>query len=110
MVHKMAFSEMAPTAFIASMTKSGNTKADCRSFATETKTDITSSVASMQATLDAVDTGSGCAAEGQTGVTSAQTALATAQATLVTAQADVVTAQAAKTTKLTCTQRTGPSD
>merc|ERR1711865_122225 len=101
MVHKMAFSEMAPTAFIASMTKSGNTKADCRSFATETKSDITSSVASMQATLDAVDTGSGCAAEGQTAVTSAQTALATAQATLVTAQADVVTAQAAKTTACT---------
>merc|ERR1711865_965871 len=101
MVHKMAFSEMAPTAFIASMTKSGNTKADCRSFATETKSDITSSVASMQATLGAVDTGSGCAAEGQTAVTSAQTALATAQATLVTAQADVVTAQAAKTTACT---------
>merc|ERR1711865_215035 len=101
MVHKMAFSEMAPTAFIASMTKSGNTKADCRSFATETKSDITSSVASMQATLDAVDTGSGCAAEGQTAVTSAQPALATAQATLVTAQADVVTAQAAKTTACT---------
>ena len=55
----------------------------------------------MQATLDAVDTGSGCAAEGQTAVTSAQTALATAQATLVTAQADVVTAQAAKTTACT---------
>ena len=92
---------MAPTAFIASMTKSGNTEADCRSFATDTKTDITSTIASTQATLDAVDTGSGCAAEGQTGVTSAQTALATAQATLVTAQADVVTAQAAKTTACT---------
>merc|ERR1712166_591795 len=91
MVHKMAFSEMAPTAFIASMTKSGNTKADCRSFATETKSDITSSVASMQATLDAVDTGSGCAAEGQTAVTSAQTALATAQATACTADVAIPT-------------------
>merc|ERR1711966_347084 len=99
--HHAKFNKLIPTEFIAAMTKSGNTAGDCRTFAETSKTDVTNTVASLQSTLNAVDTGAGCANEGQTAVTTATTALTNANAAVVTAQAGVVTAQAAQTTACT---------
>ena len=99
--HHAKFNKLTPTAFIAAMTKSGNSQADCRTFAETSQTDITNTVASLQSILNAVDTGAGCANEGQAAVTAATTALTNANAAVVTAQAAVVTAQAAQTTACT---------
>merc|ERR1712195_242414 len=53
--------------FVQSTLKSGGTEAQCRTFATDTISSINSGVTSEQGTLAAVDTGSGCAQEGQSG-------------------------------------------
>jgi hypothetical protein len=85
------FTKMTPAAFISAMTSSGGSESDCRDFATETQTEISTTVTSTQATLDALDNGDGCAQEGQTGVSTAQDRLDNAQTSLAAAQADVVT-------------------
>merc|ERR1712195_241418 len=94
--HTAAFTEMSPTAFISAMASSGGSETDCRDFATETQTEISTSVTSTQATLDAIDNGDGCAQEGQTEVSTAQDRVDNAQTSLTAAQADVVTKEAAK--------------
>merc|ERR1712195_155410 len=94
--HTAAFTEMSPTAFISTMATSGGSETDCRDFATETQTEISTSVTSTQATLDAIDNGDGCAQEGQTEVSTAQDRVDNAQTSLTAAQADVVTKEAAK--------------
>ena len=93
-----AFSKLAPTSFLQAVIKSGGTKADCRTFATTTISTIKTDVQSAQATLEAVDTGSGCAQEGQTIVTQDRSALSTAQDNLVTKQGEAATALSAKNT------------
>merc|ERR1712153_222158 len=97
-VHTTAakFTKMNPAAFISAMTSSGGSETDCRDFATETQTEISTSVTSTQATLDAIDNGDGCAQEGQTEVSTAQDRVDNAQTSLTAAQADVVTKEAAK--------------
>merc|ERR1711957_8554 len=92
----LAFTEMSPTAFISAMASSGGTEDDCRSFATETKTDISTTVTSTQKMLDAVDNGSSCAAMGQDAVTTATAAVTAAKAELETAKTDKATKQSAK--------------
>merc|ERR1712195_26025 len=94
--HTAAFTEMSPTAFISVMASSGGSETDCRDFATETQTEISTTVTSTQATLDAIDNGDGCAQEGQTEVSTAQDRVDNAQTSLTAAQADVVTKEAAK--------------
>jgi hypothetical protein len=90
------FTKMNPAAFISAMTSSGGSETDCRDFATETQTEISTSVTSTQATLDAIDNGDGCAQEGQTEVSTAQDRVDNAQTSLTAAQANVVTKEAAK--------------
>merc|ERR1711957_1136410 len=92
----LAFTEMSPTAFISAMASSGGTEDDCRSFATETKTDISTTVTSTQKMLDAVDNGCSCAAMGQDAVTTATAAVTAAKAELETAKTDKATKQRAK--------------
>merc|ERR1712166_528711 len=87
---------MSPTAFISAMASSGGTEDDCRSFATETKTDISTTVTSTQKMLDDVDTGSSCAAMGQDALTTATAAVTAAKAELETAKTDKATKQSAK--------------
>merc|ERR1712086_20854 len=59
--------------FVQSTLKSGGTETQCRTFATETISSINSGVTSEQGTLAAIDTGAGCAQEGQSGVATATT-------------------------------------
>jgi len=84
--------------FIQAMTKSGGTEADCRSFATTTIASIKAEVTSEQGILNAVDTGSGCAQEGQTLVSSTQVTLTAAQADLVAKQDTAASALSTKNT------------
>merc|ERR1712195_453939 len=97
MMMQVAFSSMTPTAFISAMTKSGGSKADCGTFASPTVSDIGTAVSSQQTVLDALDNGRGCAALGQTLVTSTQAAVVSAQADVVTKQGLASDALAAKT-------------
>ena len=84
--------------FVQSTLKSGGTEAHCRTFATDTISDVNAGVTSEQGILAAVDTGSGCAQEGQAGV-------ATATINKATADADVDTKTQA-VTDATATQAT----
>ena len=103
---QVAFSSMTPTAFISAMTKSGGSKADCSTFADTTIAEITKSVDAQQAILAAVDNGKGddgCAAQGQTLVTSTKDAVVAAQADLTAKTKEAKTALAAKETACTAT-------
>lgn len=95
------FSSMTPTAFISAMTKSGGSKADCGTFARTVVSDITTTVSTQQDVFEALDNRDGCAALGQTLVTSTQTAVVAAQAGLVTKQGLASAALAAQTTACT---------
>ena len=99
--HRVAFSQMSPTDFIQAMSKAGNSETQCREFATDTIADITATVTGSQTTMDAIDTGASCAAEGQDAVAAAQAILATKTAALVAAQATAATALSTK--QSTCT-------
>merc|ERR1712086_573910 len=96
--HRVAFSQMSPTDFIQAMSKAGNSETQCREFATDT---IADTVTGSQPTMDAIDTGASCAAEGQDAVAAAQAVLATKTAALVAAQATAATALSTK--QSTCT-------
>jgi len=98
MMMQGAFSSMTPTAFISAMTKSGGSKADCGTFARTTVADITTAVSTQQNVLDVLDNGDGCAAMGQTLVTSTKAAVVAAQAVVVTKQGEAATALATKNT------------
>ena len=98
---QVAFSSMTPTAFISAMTKSGGSKADCGTFARTVVSDITTTVSTQQDVLEALDNGDGCAALGQTLVTSTQAAVVAAQAGLVTKQGLASATLAAQTTACT---------
>jgi len=93
-----AASKLAPTAFLQAVIKSGGTKGDCRTFATTTISDIETAVSSQQGVLNAIDNGDGCAAMGQTLVTSTKAAVVSAQAVVVTKQSEASAALAAKNT------------
>jgi len=93
-----AASKLAPTAFLQAVIKSGGTKGDCRTFATTTISDIETAVSSQQGVLNAIDNGDGCAAMGQTLVTSTKAAVVSAQALVVTKQGEAATALSAKNT------------
>ena len=96
-----AFSKLAPTDFLQAVIKSGGTEADCRSFATTTISTISESVKSQGATLTAVDTGAGCASEGQDLVQLAQGKLQGKQGVLATKQDSAKAAREAKTVACT---------
>merc|ERR1711957_556910 len=70
--------------FVQSTLKSGGTETQCRTFATDTISSINAGVTSEQGTLAAIDTGAGCAQEGQSGVATATTNKANADAVVVT--------------------------
>merc|ERR1712166_1652187 len=84
--------------FVQSTLKSGATVTQCRLFATGTINSIVSSVTSEQGTLAAVDTGAGCAQEGQSGVATATTNKANADADVVTKTQAVTDASATQAT------------
>merc|ERR1712166_1033788 len=84
--------------FVQSTLKSGGTETQCCTFATDTISSINSSVTSEQGTLAAVDTGSGCAQEGQSGVATATTNKANADADVVTKTQAVTDASATQAT------------
>jgi len=71
------------------------------SFATNVLSDIGTSGHAEQDLLDAIDTGSGCASEGQEAVIKTRAALTTAQDNLAKSTADLVSALNAKVS--TCT-------
>merc|ERR1712028_183704 len=92
------FSSMSPQAFIEATTASGGTEADCQDFADTTVATITTDVTTSNAVLAAVDTGAGCATEGDSLVTAAQAFLTSAQsaeATALTNYNDAVHTQSA---------------
>ena len=91
------FSKLAPTDFLQAVIKSGGTEADCRSFATTTISTIGESVKSQEETWAAVDTGAGCASEGQEFVRVAQANLQGKQGVLASKQGSAKTAREAKT-------------
>merc|ERR1712166_1147077 len=101
MMMQVAFSSMTPTAFISAMTKSGGSKADCGTFARTTVSDIDTAVSSQQGVLNDLDNGDGCAALGQTLVTSTKAAVVSAQAVMVTKQSEASAALTAK--NIACT-------
>merc|ERR1712028_49015 len=84
--------------FVQSTLKSGGTETQCRTFATDTISSINSGVTSEQGTLAAVDTGAGCAQEGQSGVATATTNKANADADVVTKTQAVTDATATQAT------------
>merc|ERR1711865_1288696 len=84
--------------FVQSTLKSGGTETQCRTFATDTISSINSGVTSEQGTLAAVDTGAGCAQEGQSGVATATTNKANADADVVTKTQAVTDASATQAT------------
>ena len=86
--HHSALAKMSATNFISAMTKSGNNEADCRVFGHESLDSISAEVLAEQGVLDALDTGGGCAAEGQDEIAAAQAHLPLAQAALGLAQAN----------------------
>merc|ERR1712195_418999 len=84
--------------FVQSTLKSGGTETQCRTFATDTISSINAGVTSEQGTLAAVDTGAGCAQEGQSGVATATTNKANADADVVTKTQAVTDASATQAT------------
>merc|ERR1712028_316053 len=84
--------------FVQSTLKSGGTETQCRTFATDTISGINSGVTAEQGTLAAIDTGSGCAQEGQSGVATATTNKANADAVVVTKTQAVTDATATQAT------------
>merc|ERR1712086_641147 len=94
--HRAAFTKMPPTAFISAMTSSGGSKEDCRTFADDTIADIKSTVASSQGSMDAIETGSGCAALGQDEVQAEEAKVAAAKVVVQNAKADVASKTTAK--------------
>lgn len=90
------FSSMSPQAFIEATTASGGTEADCKDFADTTIATTTLDVTTSNALLADVDTGAGCATEGDSLVTAAQATLTSAQsaeATALTNYNDAVSTQ-----------------
>ena len=96
-----AFSKLAPTDLLQAVIKSGGTEADCRSFATTTISTISESVKSQEKTWAAVDTGAGCASEGQEIVRVAQGKLQGKQGVLASKQGSAKAAREAKTAACT---------
>jgi len=84
--------------FVQSTLKSGGTETQCRTFATDTISSINAGVTSEQGVLAAIDTGSGCAQEGQSGVATATTNKANADAVVVTKTQAVTDATATQAT------------
>merc|ERR1712166_764961 len=84
--------------FVQSTLKSGGTETQCRTFATDTISSINSGVTSEQGVLAAIDTGSGCAQEGQPGVATATTNKANADADVITKTQAVTDATATQAT------------
>merc|ERR1711865_1049474 len=84
--------------FVQSTLKSGGTETQCRTFATETISSINAGVTSEQGVLAAIDTGAGCAQEGQSGVATATTNKANADAVVVTKTQAVTDATATQAT------------
>merc|ERR1712153_64657 len=84
--------------FVQSTLKSGGTETQCRTFATETISSINSGVTAEQGVLAAIDTGSGCGQEGQSGVATATTNKANADAVVVTKTQAVTDATATQAT------------
>ena len=84
---------MSATTFISSMGK-----ADCQTFATNVISDTITSVNSEQDLLNAIETGSDCASEGQEAVTDTQAALKIAEDNLANAGGDLASALNAKVT------------
>jgi len=106
--HTAAFTKMSPTAFISAMASSGGSETDCRTFADETIKDIKITVKSTQGIVDAVDTGSGCAAMGQVEVTAATAVVTAAKGELETAKTDAATKQTAEEAACTATFQVAP--
>merc|ERR1712166_749350 len=106
--HTAAFTKMSPTGFISAVASSGGTEADCRTFATATTTDISTTVTSQQGLLDAVDTGSSCAAMGQDAVAAATAVVTAAKAELETAKTDAATKQSAEEAACSATFEVAP--
>merc|ERR1712166_498509 len=106
--HTAAFTKMSPTAFISAMTSSGGSETDCRTFADETIKAIKITVTSTQGIVDAVDTGSGCAALGQVEVTAATAVVTAAKAELETAKTDAATKQTAEEAACSATFQVAP--
>jgi hypothetical protein len=96
-----AFSKLAPTDLLQAVIQSGGTEADCRTFATTTISTISESVKSQGENLNAVDTGAGCAAEGQELVQVAQGKLQGKQGVLATKEGLAKAAREAKTAACT---------
>merc|ERR1712153_232096 len=84
--------------FVQSTLKSGGTETQCRTFATDTISSINAGVTSEQGVLAAIDTGAGCAQEGQSGVATATTNKANADAVAVTKTQAVTDATATQAT------------
>merc|ERR1712195_47917 len=106
--HTAAFTKMSPTAFISAMASSGGSETDCRTFADETIKNIKITVKSTQGMVDAVDTGSGCAALGQVEVTAATAVVTAAKGELETAKTDAATKQTAEEAACSATFQVAP--
>merc|ERR1711957_506591 len=106
--HTAAFTKMSPTGFISAVASSGGTEADCRTFATATTTDISTTVKSQQGLLDAVATGSSCAAMGQDAVAAATAVVTAAKAKLETAKTNAATKQSAEEAACSATFEVAP--
>merc|ERR1712195_103642 len=106
--HTAAFTKMSPTGFISAVASSGGTEADCRTFATATTTDISTTVKSQQGLLDAVATGSSCAAMGQDAVAAATAVVTAAKAKLETAKTDAASKQSAEEAACSATFEVAP--
>merc|ERR1712166_94246 len=83
---------------VQSTLKSGGTETQCRTFATDTISSINAGVTSEQGVLAAIDTGSGCAQEGQSGVATATTNKVNADAVVGTKTLAVTDATATQAT------------
>merc|ERR1712166_524791 len=84
--------------FVQSTLKSGGTETQCRTFATDTISSINAGVTSEQGVLAAIDTGAGCAQEGQSGVATATTNKVNADAVVGTKTQAVTDATATQAT------------
>merc|ERR1711865_417734 len=97
-VPEAKYSGTSGAEFVQSTLKSGGTETQCRTFATDTISSINSGVTSEQGVLAAIDTGSGCAQEGQSGEAWATTNKANADADVVTKTQAVTDATATQAT------------
>merc|ERR1712166_39551 len=84
--------------FVQSTLKSGGTETQCRTFATDTISSINAGVTSEQGVLAAIDTGAGCAQEGQSGIATATTNKVNADAVVGTKTQAVTDATATQAT------------